>query len=167
MLYNRGLPLKAYGVANNEKDDGYYITRFNSDVVLDTYVSVVSEASFADVDQTCFLSEKTFKSIACEHPFIVFGNRDSLRYLKEFGYKTFHPFIDETYDTLPTWERLEAIAKELKRIDAIENKLEWFAGMKDILKHNREVLKRNSEEYLPDSMLELINYYKEYFNVEG
>lgn len=167
LLYNRGLPLKAYGVANNEKDDGYYITRFNSDVVLDTYVSVVSEASFADADQTCFLSEKTFKSIACEHPFIVFGNRDSLRYLKEFGYKTFHPFIDETYDTLPTWERLNAIAKELQRIDAIEDKLEWFAGMEDILKHNRKVLKRNSEEYLPDSMIELINYYKEYFHVEG
>jgi len=52
--YNEGLPLKVYNKANNEKDDGYYITRFNDETILNTFVSVVSEASFADMDQTCF-----------------------------------------------------------------------------------------------------------------
>lgn len=165
LLYNKVLPKMVYETPNNEKDDGYYITRFNNQTVLDSYVSVVSEAAYSDEDHTCFLSEKTFKSIASYSPFIVFGNRRSLDFLKDFGYKTFHPFIDETYDTLPTWERLEAIAKELKRIDAIEDKLEWFKGMEDILEHNREVLRRNSEEYLPDSMIALIDYYEEFFGV--
>jgi len=159
------LPLKVYNKANNEKDDGYYITRFNDETILNTFVSVVSEASFADMDQTCFLSEKTFKSIAEYSPFIVYGNRRSLEFLKDFGYKTFHPHIDETYDTLPTFERLEAIIKEITRIKNIEDKVEWFKGMEDILQHNREVLRKNSNDYVPKAMIDVHRYYEETLNV--
>lgn len=163
--YNEGLPLKVYNKANNEKDDGYYITRFNDETILNTFVSVVSEASFADIDQTCFLSEKTFKSIAEYSPFIVYGNRRSLEFLKDFGYKTFHPHIDETYDTLPTFERLEAIIKEITRIKNIEDKVEWFKDMEDILQHNREVLRKNSNDYVPKAMIDVHRYYEETLNV--
>jgi len=164
-LLNKDLPLLAYNTPNNEKDDGYYITRFNDQTIKDTFVSVVSEASFSDHDNTCFLSEKTFKSIAEFHPFIILGNKNSLHYLKDFGYKTFEGFIDESYDKLSTWARMEAIIKEIKRIDAIEDKMSWFRSLTPILEHNREVLRKNSEDYVPKSMETLIQYYKEYFNV--
>jgi hypothetical protein len=127
-------------------DCGEYLNALNEQIMLDTWCSIVSEASFSDLENTCFLSEKTFKPIACSHPFIIFGNRGSLKRLKEMGYKTFHPFIDETYDELPTWERMDAIIKEMIRINSmsVDQKLDWYMSMKHILEHNSKLLIQNS-----------------------
>lgn len=160
---NKGLPRVLYDKPNNEHDDLYYITRFNTETVLDSYVSVVSEASFGDLDQTCFLSEKTFKSIAEMSPFIVFGNRRSLEFLRGLGYKTFAPMIDETYDTSTTFERLDLIINELDRINKIEDKIAWYKDFEDVLNFNREVLRHNTYNTVPPAMVELDSYYKEYF----
>lgn len=126
-----------------------------------TWVSVVSEASFAE--RTCFISEKTFKPIAAKHPFILYGNKNSLKYLRDLGYKTFNGFINETYDELDTWERLEAIIQEIKRIRSMsfEQKLNWYESMRDILDHNYDILKYNSFEKLPDSILKLQKYIRD------
>jgi hypothetical protein len=135
-------PLKGSLDDFSSSDCGEYLTTFNEQIMLDTWCSVVSEASFSDLENTCFISEKTFKPIACNHPFIIFGNKGSLMKLKEMGYKTFHPFIDETYDTLPTWERMNAIIKEMLRISSMttQQKFNWYVSMKDILEHNAKVL---------------------------
>lgn len=156
------LPLKLYGKNNNEFDDNFYISRITDNVFKDSWVSVISEASFGDSEQTIFLSEKLFKPIACFHPFIVVGNRGSLKKLKEMGYKTFEGFIDESYDDLPTFERFEAIIKELKRIISIEDKLSWFESMQDILEHNYNTLEKNSNSVNP-SIENLKAYYGSYF----
>lgn len=158
------LPLLVYETPNNEKDDLYYINRIMDQIYLDTWVTVVSEASFSDQDETVFISEKTFKPIACMHPFIILGNRGSLKKLKEMGYKTFHPFINETYDDLPTFDRFDAIIKEIKRIDSIPDKAKWYDSIRDILEHNYQILnKRDSEP--PLAHVELFNYYNNYFNL--
>jgi hypothetical protein len=57
---------------------------------------------------------------------------------------TFHPFIDETYDNLETFDRLDAIVKELKRIDnfTTTEKLDWLKSMVYILRYNRNHLEK-------------------------
>ena len=153
-----------FGPSNNEKEDHYYIDRLNYDVCLKTFVTVVSEASFFDSDDTLFISEKTFKAIASRHPFIIFGNRGSLKALKEMGFKTFEDFWDESYDDLPTWERFDSIIKLMHDINKVEDKLDMFRQMEDILEHNFYTLMRMY--YSPSSgCQEVIDYYKEYFNV--
>lgn len=137
------LPLNVYDKSNKELDDSFYINRFNPEVCLDTWVNVVSEASYGDMDGNVFLSEKIFKPIVCNHPFIILGSKGSLKQLKKLGYKTFEGWIDESYDELDTWERFDAIIEAIKKIDAIENKLEWFKSMGPIIKHNYETLKKN------------------------
>lgn len=124
----------------------------------DTWVSIVSEASYAE--NTCFISEKTFKPIAARHPFIMCGNKHSLRYLKNLGYKTFDGFIDETYDSLDTWDRYDAIIKEVIKIKSMSltQRLDWFMSMKDILDYNFQVLKDNTTTLLPSSVLKIQNY---------
>jgi len=143
-------------------DSGMYPAEFNVQVLLDTWLSVVSEASFGE--NTCFISEKTFKPIAASHPFIVYGNKYSLKNLQDIGYRTFHPMINEEYDKLDTWERLDAIVKELKRINAMSNeeKTQWLISMTDILKHNVEVLRKNSDDTLPNAIIEIDNYFRNY-----
>jgi hypothetical protein len=132
----------------------------NHQATLDTWISVISEASFAE--NTCFISEKTFKPIANRHPFIMYGNKHSLRYLRELGYKTFDGFIDESYDTLDSWDRLDAIIKVLKDIRAmpVDKKITWFSSMQDILDHNFKILKDNSTVNIPNAMITLRDYVK-------
>jgi hypothetical protein len=160
---NQILPLLVNGKSNTEFDDNYYITRITRDVYLDSWVSVISEASFGDSDGTVFLSEKIFKPISCLHPFIVAGNRHSLLKLKQMGYKTFDGFIDESYDDLPTFERLTAIVEAVKKINQIDDKLSWYKLMEDILLHNYRTLKKNSEDM---SVLfnQIKNCYDRYFS---
>jgi len=143
-----------------DSECGEYLTEINGQIMLDSWLTVVSEASFGDLENTCFLSEKTFKPIFCYHPFIIFGNKGSLKRLRELGYKTFAPFINEEYDELPTWERMEAIIKELIRLSSMDDteRLKWYADMSDILNHNHEILIRNSRITVPPSMVEVKNY---------
>jgi hypothetical protein len=157
---NEDLPLLVYGLKNDELDDNYYINRFNNQQCLDTFVTVISEAHCGDSDETMFLSEKTFKVIACRHPFIIMGNKDSMKKLREIGYKTFEGFIDESYDSLPTHERMKAIIESIKKIDAIEDKVAWFKGMEEIIEHNYTIF-QNKLKAVPDSYKVLRDYYYE------
>ena len=139
-------------------DSGKYQMEYNAQINLDSWVAVLSEASFAE--ETCFLSEKIFKPIACCQPFIIFGNRGSLAHLKKLGYRTFHPWIDETYDTLPAWARLDAIIDTVKRIRDIpqDQKLEWYKNFEDIIEHNYAVMEYNANQKVPDSILRIQEY---------
>jgi hypothetical protein len=125
-------------------DCGEYLSKINYDVTLDTYISIVSESLFSESSLSCFLSEKTFKPIASRHPFIIFGNKHSLKYLKSLGYKTFHPFINESYDDMSGIERAKEIIKELQRLSQ-KNHKEWINTYKeitDILNHNFNLLSK-------------------------
>jgi hypothetical protein len=137
---HQSLPLILYDHNNNERDDRFYIDRILPQVHLDTWVTVISEASVGDSELTLFLSEKAFKPIACSHPFIFMGNRGSLAKLREMGYKTFDGFIDETYDTLSTWERMQAVIDSIKEIHSIKDKVKWYNDMRPILEHNKNLL---------------------------
>ena len=161
---NQLLPLLVHGKNNNEHGDNYYIRRIQDKVFLDSWVSVVSEASFADSDQTIFLSEKIFKSIVCQHPFIIMGNKGSLKQLRKMGYKTFDGFIDESYDSLPTFKRYDAIIESIKKIIAIEDKAAWYESMRDILIHNYETLQNNAKQINP-AFIQLERCYKQYFKL--
>ena len=47
-----------------------------------------------------FITEKTFRPIACGHPFIVLGNNNILKTLHDLGFETFGSLWDESYDTV-------------------------------------------------------------------
>jgi hypothetical protein len=83
-----------------------------------TFISIISE-TLMDVD-TIFISEKTWKPIMVGHPFMLLGNKHSLKFLKSLGYKTFDKWIDENYDEIEDEnERRGAIIKELKKFSEL------------------------------------------------
>jgi len=120
------------------------INRLNETAMLNSWFTVVSEARFDDSEGTIFLSEKTFKPIACCHPFVILGNKGSLKELRKLGFYTFDFLINETYDELDNIERLEAIEKIINDFRHMDNHLEWFQWMRPRLEYNRLVLKFNS-----------------------
>jgi len=69
------------------------------------------------------LTEKTFKPIALEMPFILVAPAHSLEYLRSYGFKTFSNVIDESYDDEEDdFVRLEKIAKLLTDIEGLSAK---------------------------------------------
>jgi hypothetical protein len=110
---------------------------------------VISEAQYEDSQGTVFLSEKMFKPIACYHPFMVLGNRNSLLEMKKLGYETFSKWIDESYDSLPDNKRMDAIIESLQIFDGEKNKISIYKDMEQVLKHNYDVLKQNASQKTP------------------
>jgi hypothetical protein len=104
---------------------------------LNTYFSIVTETRF--FDPVGFISEKIWKPFAYFHPSILVGSVGSLKYIREFGFKTFHPFIDESYDDCTDGvERFALIEKEIIRLgNMTKDELhKWYWSMEDILIHN-------------------------------
>jgi hypothetical protein len=98
-----------------------------------------------------FLTEKTYKPIAMKHPFILLAPAHSLRMLRERGYKTFSPFIDESYDEIENDTlRLQAVVEEVKRLSK-SDLVEFTYQIKDIVEHNEKIL-RNQTVFVPNKI---------------
>jgi hypothetical protein len=91
----------------------------------DTYFSVVSETNYYDyIDVGRFLSEKVFKPIAHQHPFIILSRPGCLQALRSIGYKTFNGLIDESYDQETNdIKRMGMIIQEVKRLCNLDTEL--------------------------------------------
>jgi hypothetical protein len=112
----------------------------------ETLVSLVNETTFYTdpwFNRARFLSEKAFKPVAYGHPFIIASVPRSLELFRELGYKSFSPYIDESYDyELNDNERLLKIIKELKRISEMNDAdvKEFIRNITPIVKFNQELL---------------------------
>jgi len=117
----------------------------------DTYFSVVTEtlcmkgeSSDGESGFGRILSEKTFKAIINRHPFIILGVAKSLQLLKDLGYKTFSPWINEDYDNeLDDITRIHMVVKEVKKLSELpDDKLaEFLIFAKEITNYNFNNLK--------------------------
>lgn len=118
----------------------------NKEMYLETYISLVTESIFFQTDKNFpsgFISEKIWKPIGQSQPFILAGPHKSLSYIKErFGFKSFHPFIDETYDNIEDdMERLNLILIEIEKFTnkTKEEKIEFMKQVKDICFYNQQL----------------------------
>ena len=87
------------------------------------------------------LTEKTFKPICLQMPFILVGTCGSLEYLRSYGFKTFSDLWDESYDLESNdLERYLKIAQLLKELDSMSTheKQNLFDRAKTICLHNYE-----------------------------
>jgi hypothetical protein len=82
------------------------------------------------------VSEKIFKPLAFQHPFIVYGSEGTLRYLQALGFETFDNLWDESYDSITSDSaRFDAVTRTVK--SAVQKPLlDPLTQQK--LQHNRE-----------------------------
>jgi hypothetical protein len=85
------------------------------------------------------LTEKTFKAIALEMPFVLVAAAGSLAYLREYGFRTFDSVFDESYD-LETNDvrRIESVTQLLKDLDdlSVHQRQKIHQACLPIVKHN-------------------------------
>ncbi len=115
----------------------------NKKMWLDTYFSIVSETSVSK--HHAFITEKTVKPLFYFHPFIIWGNPFSLKFLKEIGFETFPEFFDESYDTIIDEDkRLSLIVENIERLCSkdIKEIHGLYQSVKPKLLHNYNLLKK-------------------------
>lgn len=85
------------------------------------------------------LTEKTFKAIALEMPFVLVAPAGSLAYLREYGFKTFEGIFDESYDIeTDDIRRIEKVADLLKHLNnlSIPERQKIHQACLPIVEHN-------------------------------
>lgn len=123
----------------------------------DSYYSIIPETSYFKKDDDkdtvdqwnyhldfTFITEKTMRAIGYLHPFVLLSRPYSLKGLRELGYQTFHPYIDESYDLIEDDHlRFESIKNTIKKLND-KTDSEWIRFQHDIypiVKHNHDWLR--------------------------
>jgi len=118
---------------------------------IDTYFSVVCETT---VDMI-FCTEKTYKPILAGHPFIILSGAGTYQYLKELGFKTFDPWIDESFDLEPDPNvRIKMIADQIEKL-CQGNLADFLQQVEPVCRHNQEFYLSNREKLFHHKHMEL------------
>jgi hypothetical protein len=111
----------------------------NFDEAADSLVYVPTETVYFGRRQ--HLTEKTFKAIALEMPFVLVAPTGSLAYLREYGFKTFDGIFDESYDEeADDIRRVERVTKLLKELNdlSVTERQQLHRACLPIVEHNFE-----------------------------
>lgn len=120
-------------------------------------VSIVTETNYEVSELT--LTEKAFKPAKEKHPFIIVGVAGALKAMREFGFKTFNEFWDESYDDIEEPKlRMFKIIETCKQIGSWNNDqiLEFKHKVKPILEHNYQALRKDTSKFVADRVANAI-----------
>lgn len=115
-----------------------------------TDIEVVLETLFDDT--RIHLTEKILRPIACQQPFIILGPHESLKYLRSYGFKTFDPIIDESYDLISDpQKRMQAVLHTMSQIT------QWSEHQrKENLSKLQTICDWNKQHFFSDQFFNLI-----------
>ena len=102
-------------------------------------IQLVAETIF-DTEKI-HLTEKVFKPIVMYQPFIIFSGSGSLQYLKDYGFKTFSNFWDESYDLeKDSNKRFNKIKKLINELNSLSSRdfRKLMHSMQTVIDYNRE-----------------------------
>jgi len=119
VLDNADLPRLFVGEDQQEMHS-YQLGNFTE--AADSLVYVPTETVY--FGRRTHLTEKTFKAIALEMPFVLVAPAGSLSYLREYGFQTFADVFDESYDLetddIRRIEKVTQLLKDLNNLSVIE-----------------------------------------------
>ena len=96
------LPSLDYKVDDNDEFGNFENVNRMTDELVKFYekslIAIINETHIFNERSSCFITEKTWKTIIAKKPFMINGTKHSLRYLQLFGFKTFNEIFDERYD---------------------------------------------------------------------
>ena len=111
----------------------------NFDESADSLVYVPTETVY--FGRRLHITEKTFKAIALEMPFVLMAPAHTLEYMRGYGFKTFADIFDESYDEEEDdIVRIEKVTKLLKDLDnlSVKERQDIHRACVPIVEHNFE-----------------------------
>ena len=129
-------------------------SKLNHDDLMNLDLNLVLECYLDDYNIPYpFITEKTFRPIAFKQLFVIIGQKHSLKKLREKGYKTFSPNIDESYDDIENNDlRLTKVLLEFERLLLMPEKdfILLKNDLKDIINFNYEHFIKNCKESIEE-----------------
>ena len=108
-----------------------------------SYFNILTESSFVESDiegsLDFYLNERNVFPINAFQPYIAVNGQGHMKELKKLGFKTFHPYIDESYDEeVGANERFSMIETEIDKLCSMSKQEihDWYWSMEKIYKHN-------------------------------
>jgi hypothetical protein len=88
-------------------------------LVVETYIDETAVSGFSLThNDHHFLCEKSYKPLACKHPFIMASTQGNLAYLRSQGFESFPELFDESYDDIADWrQRVDRVAELARDFD--------------------------------------------------
>lgn len=119
--------------------NGQFISQYISVPIMEnSWISVVAET--IDDNDIFFVTEKTAKPLMAGKPFIMLGGVNYLKHLRNLGFETFAPVIDESYDDVVDYhQRVKMAFRSFKALSEQDPK-EIMAKLSPILQHNRNIM---------------------------
>jgi len=118
----------------------YYISQIIPwKVYQNTWIALVAETS----TDSFFPTEKIGKPLLAAQPFVVFACTHFLQHLKDLGFRTFAPWIDESYDDIGDPQiRAKAVIHSLAQFDRLtdDEKRRVIQQLQPVLTHNRQLM---------------------------
>lgn len=112
---------------------------YNPQDFAQTRCSIVLETVY---DQRIHLTEKTLRPLACGHPFMILNGPGALETIRSYGFKTFQPYINESYDNeKDPGKRMNMVLAEMRRINNSSEKYQKFIwnGCAEIAAYNKQL----------------------------
>lgn len=89
-----------------------------------SYINVVTETVMRD---SVFVSEKTWKSVACGQFTLILGCMGAVSYLRNIGVDVFDDIIDHSYDLEPDWyKRIQLMQQSFQKLVASDVTELWL-----------------------------------------
>lgn len=131
---------------------------------LNSYIHIIPETNF--FENGGYFSEKTWKPMGHLQPFIFIGPSHGLKEIRKLGFKTFSPFIDESYDDeVDNAKRFVMIINEIERLSklSMDEIHRWYHSIfEDILVHNQNLFLSYADdkvmkEFFTKNLFEVLN----------
>lgn len=126
------LPTQASSASSADFDIKDYV-RHDFEIVLETLFD----------DDRLHLTEKILRPLALSQPFLLCGTKGSLEYLRSYGFETFSPWVDESYDQVDdAGLRLEAVVRSMRQINS------WSDAQRSLnMRAISDVCRRNRQRF--------------------
>ena len=141
--------------ASNQDHNAVYTALANSylNIIIETVFDQTNYTNLESYDYSSMptdISEKTFKAVSQRKPFVVFATPYWLSDFRSMGFKTFAPFIDESYDLVENNDkRMELIVRELVKLNGLSTKYlqKIINDCEEAVEHNYLVWKNMVNQY--------------------
>jgi hypothetical protein len=139
--WRKSLPLI---VDKEDFNDNWALTYDYYNIHRQTLFQIVNETLVDNYNNTSlFYSEKTFRPIICYQPFVIYGQKDCNKHLKNIGYQLYDEWFDLSFDSeednVLRYKKLLLSVKETCRyLDSLkkESQIEWRFKNQELLKNN-------------------------------
>jgi hypothetical protein len=126
-------------------------------------ISVVTETFFHR--EEIHMTEKIYKAIAWQHPFVLLSTPGSLAYLQSMGFRTFSDFWDESYDLETDHTvRMNKIIAVLTYIASWDchAQVKFLEQVQPIIQHNANLLLDLHNRKLRGDNVEYVEFLEKY-----